>query len=376
MKLKILCFLAVASLFSCSTAKVQVHVANPLDSDRLNELVEVNLESIPSKIRKEEFIIKNASGEEVPYQITSEKKLIFPAGVYSRGESMFRIEKGIPQKYKTQTYARFIQERKDDFAWENDKVAFRMYGPALVALDGPSNGIDIWYKRTSDMVIDKWYKNDLAGVASYHEDHGEGLDDYKVGRTLGAGAMAPFSDGKLWLNQNYETQEILDNGPLRTTFKLTYRNLDINGQSITESRLITLDAGSNLSKITQTFGTSVPFEVAAGVVKRPGSSPAIAGEDSTFFVYEEPANDKAAGIYIGLLNPQGWKKIAEDTYKTAKGETHTHSLGITMYQPGMPVTYYTGFGWRKFGFNDKKAFEEYLNQQVLNLNNPLIVTVK
>ena len=71
-------------------------------------------------------------------------------------------------------------------------MAFRIYGQALVPIDGPSNGIDLWYKRTSDLIIDKWYANDLAGIASYHNDNGEGLDDYKVGRTLGAGAMAPY----------------------------------------------------------------------------------------------------------------------------------------------------------------------------------------
>ena len=29
------------------------------------------------------------------------------------------------------TYARFVPEREDDFAWENDLVAFRAYGPAM-----------------------------------------------------------------------------------------------------------------------------------------------------------------------------------------------------------------------------------------------------
>ena len=29
------------------------------------------------------------------------------------------------------TFARFVPERSDDFARENDKVAFRAYGPAL-----------------------------------------------------------------------------------------------------------------------------------------------------------------------------------------------------------------------------------------------------
>ena len=53
-------------------------------------------------------------------------------------------------------YARLVPERKDDLAWENDKVAFRVYGPALRS--GPEDsGIDVWCKRVARPVIDKWY---------------------------------------------------------------------------------------------------------------------------------------------------------------------------------------------------------------------------
>ena len=46
---------------------------------------------------------------------------------------------------------RFVRERNDDFAWENDLVAHRVYGPALeTAKKEPlvSSGIDVWVKRT------------------------------------------------------------------------------------------------------------------------------------------------------------------------------------------------------------------------------------
>ena len=65
-----------------------------------------------------------------------------------------------------------------------------VYGPALKATGEISNGMDFWAKRIEGL-IDKWYENDLSGVASYHTDHGEGLDYYKVGRTLGLGMTAP-----------------------------------------------------------------------------------------------------------------------------------------------------------------------------------------
>ena len=70
------------------------------------------------------------------------------------------------------TFCRFVPERSDDFAWENDKIAFRAYGPALRA--GTENsGIDCWLKRVDYPIIDTWYKEASEGK-SYHKDHGEG----------------------------------------------------------------------------------------------------------------------------------------------------------------------------------------------------------
>ncbi len=117
----------------------------------------------------------------------------------------------------------------DDFVWENDRVAFRAYGPALVAKDGPSTGFDAWYKRTSKLVVDEWYADELGGIKKYHDDHGEGMDDYSVGPTLGLGAPAAYVDGVIWKNKNFASYEVLENGPLRTTFRLIYDDLDVDG---------------------------------------------------------------------------------------------------------------------------------------------------
>lgn len=376
MKLKILSLLTVTGLASCSPKTLRVIVENPIQTDRSSELVEIDAQQVKLKLKSETFIVKNARKEEVAYQITYDGKLIFPAGTGVGETTAFDIEKGTPAAFKLLTYARFIPERKDDFAWENDRVAFRVYGPALLPVDGPSNGIDIWYKRTPALVIDKWYKDDLAGRASYHDDHGEGLDDYKVGRTLGAGGMAPYVKGRLWLNQNYETQEILDNGPLRSTFRLIYKDMETDGSIISESRIISLDAGSQLSRVTQVYGTDHPMEVAAGIVTRPGSGAADVSEDKTFLIYNEPKTGKASGVYVALLRPEGWEEVSGDTYATVKGDAYSHILAITPYTPGKPVTYYTGYGWEKYGFENRRAFEAYLRQYVQKLKNPLKVKIK
>lgn len=377
-------FLACLMLASCGkgTKEMKLTVANPSNFDRISEMVEIPISKLSSKIKladKQTYEVKNAKGEVLPSQSTSDGKLIFQSGLKAGETANYTIGAGEKQDFAPQTYGRFVKERKDDFAWENDRVAFRVYGPALIAIDGPSNGLDIWYKRTSDLIIDKWYKNDLAGEASYHNDNGEGLDNYDVGRSLGAGAMAPYVDGKLWLNDNFVSQQLIDNGPLRTTVKLIYKDITIGENTFSESRTFALDAGSQLTKVVQEYGSSKPMTVAAGWVKRASGDSLILSPRKDYMIYLEPETDKVEGIYLGLVFPQGIDSTQVDTYtltgvKSAKGNVFSHQLALMEFKPGVPVTYYTGYGWDKFGFSDVSDFQTYLNHFSQALKQPLIIT--
>lgn len=370
-------------IFSCShqTKDVQITVENPSDFDRTEELVEIPIESITAQVKlpdtTQTYIVKDSKGEVIPTQITYDGKLVFQSGVKAKESITFTITTGAKEEYKSKTYGRLITERKDDFAWENDRVAFRIYGPALIATDGPSNGLDIWYKRTNALKIGQWYKDDIAGVSSYHDDHGEGLDDYKVGRSLGAGAMAPFVDGKLVLNENFVTSEVLENGPLRTTFKLTYKDIEINGKSYKETRTFSLYAGSQLSKVVQEYGVSESIDVAAGFSKREKNDTIIVSPEKDYLIYREPS-EKAGNVFLGLVFPAGFDSTAVDTYSVVnpvnntKG-TYTHVLAIAKYQPNSPITYYTGYGWTKFGFASEADFQTYLTNFSNTLKQPLII---
>ncbi|HMM03308.1 MAG: DUF4861 domain-containing protein [Dysgonomonas sp.] len=374
-------FLSVIFLLSCSSNKeMNITVENTSDFDRVADMVEIPLDSIKAKVKLTDsavYVVKNSAGEIIPSQVTYDRKLIFQPELKAKESKSFIITTDTAQTYAAKTYGRFITERKDDFAWENDRVAFRIYGPALIETDGPSNGIDAWYKRTNNLIIDKWYKADLAGEASYHEDHGEGQDDYKVGRSLGAGAMAPYLNNKLWLNENFASEELLDNGPLRTTFKLTYKNLDVDGKSVAENRTISIDAGSQLSKIVQAYTIKEPMPVAAGIVKREKNDSIISSDK--YVVYAEPKSDMVDNVYLALVFPQGIDKSIVDTYtidnpKTKKKDTYSHVLAITTQQPNIPVTYYSGYGWSKFGFATVADFENYVKEFSEGLDNPLVVT--
>ncbi|MDR1810393.1 MAG: DUF4861 domain-containing protein [Prevotella sp.] len=380
---KITCLIAAIACVSCTTNnELQVRVGNPNDFDRQSELVEIPLTDVEANVKLDEgesYIVRNVQGKIVPSQVTSDGKLLFQSGVKGKEVTLFYIGAGEPkEEYKTKTHGRFIQERKDDFAWENDRVAFRAYGPSLVAIDGPSNGFDAWYKRTGEMIIDKWYKDDLAQVASYHEDHGEGLDNYDVKRSLGAGAMAPYVNDTLWLNENYISWEMLDNGPLRTRFKLTYKDITADGKTFPESRTISIDAGSQLTKIVQEYGTDTPIAVASGIVKRNGNDSIITSPDKNYVIYAQPVSEVVDNVYLAMVFPQGIEKTEVNTYTiehaiSKQKQTYSHVLAVTTCQPGEPVVYYTGYGWSKFGFPTVADFQKYVADFAANLKEPLVV---
>lgn len=384
---KCLLFIGVmAVVVSCTCEQtVTVTVENPSDFDRSDEIVEISTDDLTDITLKENqtYLVKNENGEFIPTQLTYDGKLIFQARTNAKDSKTYMIAAGEPQNFPSKSFGRFVPERKEDFAWENDRVAFRIYGNALIEEDGPSNGMDLWYKRTSELVIDKWYKDDITGVRSYHEDGGEGLDDYKVGRTLGAGMMAPFVNDRLWLNENFIRQELYEQGPLRTTFKLTYKDVEVDGKTFSESRIFSLDAGSQLTKITQIYGTNEPVAVAAGIVKREGSN-YIAQETTkdgiTTIIYAEPASPAAGNIYVGMIAPFDVEDIMTDTYTitnpiTQKHETHSHVLAVTTYQPNHPITYYAGYGWGKYGFPKAEDFQTYIINYAARLEQPLAVAI-
>jgi uncharacterized protein YlzI (FlbEa/FlbD family) len=374
---------ALIGLISCDKG-LNVSIQNPSGFDRV-EIVEMPIDTNFVKLAEgKTYVVKNQQNEVIPSQVTYDGKLLFQTDIKAGETLNYTITTGAPQQFAPKTYGRFIPERKDDFAWENDRVAFRIYGEALIPIDGPSNGLDAWYKRTDSLIIDKWYRDDLAGIRSYHEDHGEGLDDYKVGRSLGAGMMAPFIHNALILNENFVGQEILDNGPLRTTFKLIYKDLQIDSAlTVGESRTFSIDAGSQLTKVTEEYTTNDTITVAAGIVKRNAEDEAYSAFTqlgTAGIIYAEPESEKVGKVFVGMIFPKGLENTITNTYiyynpKTQKEEKHSHVLGVTTYYPGQPITYYTGYGWSKFGFNSLTDFQQYIQNVSISLEEPLIITI-
>jgi hypothetical protein len=242
----------------------------------------------------------------------------------------------------------------DDFAWENDRIAFRMYGPALIKGEGTiSSGIDVWVKSTSRLVIDKWYAGD-----DYHRDHGEGLDAYNVRGSRGCGGLGVWDGGQLYTSSNFESWRILESSPRRVAFELTYAAWDAKGRSISEVKRISLEAGSHFNRIESTFRspTPGPIEIGVGIAKRTGDDGhwqenAAAG----WLSYWEPDAPPNGHTACAVILPGPIQRFED---------TPSDRLALFTVEPDKPLVYRAGAGWSKSGeFADAATWERYVQRQ-------------
>ena len=350
-----------------------VTVINETSRPRAAQTIEVAWNAIKRKLKNitpDGIIVINAeTNNEIPSQVIYNGKknpqsLIFQTDIQGGTSLKFAIKKGKPANYIAKTYGRQVPERYDDFAWENDKIAFRMYGAALDARPDNAKGIDLWLKKTSNLVINKWYKRN-----DYHIDHGEGMDAYKVGFTLGAGNSAPLTEKGFIFSNNYSDYKILDQGPLRITFQLIYKPWKVNGTEIQQVKTISLDAGSNMNKITDDYqfeGTTLT--IATGVTKHNDDGSPVIDTLNRFVSYWDQADGKVDNgkIGVGVIVP-GYETVS---FKNESG----HLLAITNVKKDQPFVYYQGGAWNRSGFfPDEKTWVNYLTSFSEDLKQPLKV---
>ncbi len=252
-------------------------------------------------------------------------------------------------------YARFVPERSDDLAFENDKVAFRVYGPALK--EGvENNGIDCWLKRVDYPIIDKWYRQELEENKSYHQDWGEGYDPYKVGASLGAGSMAVWQNNNLVQPNVFRSYQIVENGPDRVVIELKYRYEKLN---ITEWKTITLERGSQLFQVSSKFtreGLPLQLDVAIGVTTHHGKAKTLVSPDHYFIAAWEKIDDSYVGT--GVVLPKSIPAVFVDYADDASDE---HALLVARTDPNGSIRYSAGFAWAKAGeITSLDAWKAYL----------------
>lgn len=368
--------LAGATLWSCSRSHT-IEVANQSGIDREGELASVALADVRAAMGPDSFVLRDAAGAEVPYQITYDSLVVFPATVAAGATVTYTLEAGTPAPVDTLATGAFYARRKDDLAWENDRSAYRAYGPALQASGEKAYGYDIWTKSVPYPVVDKRYHMAWEENKSFHDDHGEGMDQYAVGPTLGAGttALLDSADNILypWCYRDYE---ILDNGPLRFTLRLVYPDT----MGVRETRLITLDAGEYLNRTVVTYeGLADTTAIVAGLVVHEQNPDGYAIEaDSGYLAYADLTQNADADngvIYVGVVAPQADSMMMLPLAEPV-GDAIGHLVARGKYAPGTEYVYYWGSGWSKGFMPDWESWRGYLSTFSRRKAQPLVTTVK
>ncbi|MDQ8184221.1 DUF4861 family protein [Pelagicoccus sp. SDUM812002] len=172
-----------------------------------------------------------------------------------------------------------VPRRADDVAWENDKIAFRVYGPALMN-SAEDSGVDVWCKRIETPVVLKWYEKEFSREGSYHEDTGEGYDPYKVGGSRGCGGTGIWYEGDFYTSNVYRAVRIDDSRDDMVLISLDYE-YDIAGEKLYEQKEISLRKGSYLCGARSHFSGSEKvlrdMKVSVGLVPQSTKATAMAG---------------------------------------------------------------------------------------------------
>lgn len=363
---------AAALMISCGQQDMKVSVKNSSDLDRAAETIEIDFGNIMAshpEITAENVVVTDAAGVQIPSQVYTEDygmvKLIFQAAVPAGKTVEYTVKAGEREAYDTLVFSRYVPERLDDYAYENNRIAGRVYGPALS--DPRTLGPDIWLKRVESLVVDKRYE-----LNDYHHDHGDGMDCYKVANTLGGGALAPYADDKIVLGDNYETYNRICNGPIRTKVLFTYKPFKVDGNTVTLKRELTVDANTNFIKISNWFNAPVDeLPVVLGAVLHD----VLDREDGDYYIaFTEKASDSAdpdadGNISVGLVVDAG-----EDDVEA--GTMDGHAVLKYNITPGKRADVWTGSGWSKGGIESPEAWNKIVKDFAYAQAHPLEVTVK
>ena len=367
--MKKIAFILLICAFIVSCHKpISVTIGNESGIELGERIVEIKGGDILKSLGSDYFYITDAAGREIPSQFTYDSLIIFPVDVRAgASEEYFFHASDTAHIYNIVVWGKIYPERRDDVAYENQLVGFRIYGPGTQKAGEKAFGYDLFLKYPSDSIIVPelyapetdpavWAKVDsLRNISpeladefinsfSYHIDHGKGFDPFAVGPTLGAGVAALMGNDTIAYPWCYESAEILDNGPLRFTVALHFTS--------GEHRIISLDAYSYMNKCNVWFdGISETETIVAGFPLRDDSEP-YASADAGIIAYSSPVSGEDSGrALLGIYSPE---KFDSTFIKD------NHILGASVLKPGKTYDYMWGFSWDKTEIPDMEQWIAYI----------------
>jgi len=387
MKVTLLSVLVLALTLSTETkseptssqTQLTVTAVNKLKIARENETIELTAPALAPLGEKDlmKLHVRDSAGREVlsqavdtDYDEYHKPDLLIFQTDFAPGETKtFTVTAGKKREYVKddfRAYGRFVRERFDDFAWENDRIGHRTYGKALRTWKGEpltSSAIDIWSKRTPKLVINDWYM-----VDNYHVDEGEGVDAYSAGPTRGCGGSGIWTNEQLYTPTNFVDSRVLTNGPIRVMFELVYEPFDVNGTAVAQVLRISLDAGSQLNHFQAAYQAPAPLAVAVGLKKVKDEQKQFNAERGWLTIWEPMDKNLGMQGLAVVINANDVDKLVEDKL---------NHLVVMKPRTAFPVSYWAGFAWDRAGkITTAESWKNYVDQFSERLRSPIEVGVK
>ena len=334
-------------------------------------------------------------------QITHDNKLLVETTVIPGGTAKFYVKAGTPDPTQSYAEGKLYPWRVDDFVWENDRCSYRAYGPALQRTGEKAFGMDVWLKSTPYPDVEKRYAvvynghrhsaqmrkegrkqeaDSLDQVVSLHLDHGTGLDCYNVGPSLGCGTPAIMLGDSIVMPYCFKEYRVLDNGPLRFTLELVYNTEKIDGQNVTEHRIISLDKWSFFNKMTVWYdGLTTPTDFATGFpIHEEDTETKTFAKD--YVSYADPTDNVEVNnsqVYVGVLFPEGIDHTYYQLFDKKHDGATGHALGLKRgLKNGEKYSYYFGAAWSKYDIRSYAEWQIRIKDYLDALKNPLLIEVK
>lgn len=239
--------------------------------------------------------------------------------------------------------------------WENENVAFRNYFDAR-------NGMDIFGKTTTDMVLDS------VGIdENYHELQDWGMDILKVGNSLGAGAIGMIVNDSLYRVGvgAHGSFRIIEETPNLSSLEFSFKDWKVQGRNYNVTHTITIKSGTHYYEGNiKVEGLTGDETLVAGIVDHEVGSKLL---DTTHYkMLSTYGNQDTEGLKLGMalaVNDESFLSI--DEAKSYKGEQvdKTHLL----LMKGNNVTYKFFAGWELQDelFKEEKGFQQILFEELM-----------
>ena len=276
---------------------------------------------------------------------------------YGEGARIWRLR----SDYKQRTAALFSR-KIEGLGWESEQVAFRIYFD-------PRNAIDIYGKRRPTLQLAMYASPDYA----YHDESPEGRDMFKVGDSIGIGAVAATVDGKLIKVADVKERKwrILSNGPVRSIVELEYDGWNVAGRIIQLRSRITQWAGERGFEHAISADSGNNFAFVTGLPVKPGIPPVNSEKDSPVTWIATWGEQVVAPGATATEEIQG-QNLGLAVLTTAHGaeprdDAKNHL--VVFHLKDSPATWYAMAAWDQEGSNRKIGYWTELGKQ----ENPSLV---